>query len=228
MLWTVSYNYSLIIRSPEILKCPVYQNVDLRQRFVGKGNRISRSTRGSFYEQLIGRNSNPMEIWFSDNSIVGKHIATQFCACQTAVEPCAKFWSNHSTATWITAERIFHRIGIRWKKTFLKWVPGLHAPSHRVYLYIIRTLFFYKVLICCCWIISSYKNHGFCLSNIPWWHHQMETFFALLVLCDRNPHRSLLDSPHKCQWCGALVFFIRLNKRLGKQLRRRRFETPSR
>ena len=43
-------------------------------------------------------------------------------------------------------------------------------------------------------------------------------------------HRSPVDSPHKGQWRGALMFFLELhlNERLGKQSRRRWFETPSR
>ena len=41
-------------------------------------------------------------------------------------------------------------------------------------------------------------------------------------------HWSPVNSPHKGQWRGALIFFyLRLNKRLGKQSRRWWFETPS-
>ena len=36
---------------------------------------------------------------------------------------------------------------------------------------------------------------------ISWWRHQMETFSALLALCAGN-------SPHKCKWRGALMFFL--------------------
>ena len=36
-----------------------------------------------------------------------------------------------------------------------------------------------------------------------WWRHQMETFFALLALCAGN---SPVNSPHKDQWRGALLF----------------------
>ena len=42
---------------------------------------------------------------------------------------------------------------------------------------------------------------------ISWWRHQMETFSALLALCaawDCTP--SPVDSPHKGQWRGALMF----------------------
>ena len=40
-----------------------------------------------------------------------------------------------------------------------------------------------------------------------WWRHQMETFSALLALCAGNsPVR--VNSPHKGQWRGALMFTL--------------------
>ena len=39
------------------------------------------------------------------------------------------------------------------------------------------------------------------------WRHQMETFPALLALC-AGIHRSPVNSPHKGQWRGALVFSL--------------------
>ena len=46
----------------------------------------------------------------------------------------------------------------------------------------------------------------------------------------RGIHRSQVNSPHKGQWRWALMFFfyLRMNKRLSKQSRRRWFATPSR
>ena len=46
----------------------------------------------------------------------------------------------------------------------------------------------------------------------------------------RGIHRSLVNSPHKGQWCGALIFFfdLRLNERLSKQSWGWWFETLSR
>ena len=46
----------------------------------------------------------------------------------------------------------------------------------------------------------------------------------------RGIHRSSVNSPHKGQWHGALIFFfdLRLNKRLSKQSGGWWFETPSR
>ena len=40
-----------------------------------------------------------------------------------------------------------------------------------------------------------------------WWRHQMETFSALLGFA-RGIHRSPVDSPHKGQWHGALMFSL--------------------
>ena len=40
-----------------------------------------------------------------------------------------------------------------------------------------------------------------------WWRHQMEAFSALLALCAGN-HRSPVNSPHKGQWRGALIFSL--------------------
>ena len=44
-------------------------------------------------------------------------------------------------------------------------------------------------------------------SPVSWWRHQMETFSALLALCAGNS-RVLVNSPHKGQWRGALMFSL--------------------
>ena len=44
----------------------------------------------------------------------------------------------------------------------------------------------------------------------------------------RGIHLSLVNSPHKGQWRGALIFDLHLNRRLSIQSRRRWFEVPSR
>ena len=42
---------------------------------------------------------------------------------------------------------------------------------------------------------------------LPWWRHQIETFSALLDLCEGNSP-SPVNSPHTGQWCGALMFSL--------------------
>ena len=59
------------------------------------------------------------------------------------------------------------------------------------------------------------------------WRHQMETFFALLALV-RGIHRSSVDSPQRPGTRSFdVVYDLRLNERLNKQLRLRWFETSS-
>ena len=43
--------------------------------------------------------------------------------------------------------------------------------------------------------------------RFPWWRHQMETFPRYWPFV-RGIHRSPVNSPHKCQWCGALMFSL--------------------
>ena len=42
---------------------------------------------------------------------------------------------------------------------------------------------------------------------MAWWRHQMETFSASLAFV-RGIHRSPVNSPHKGQWRGALMFSL--------------------
>ena len=64
----------------------------------------------------------------------------------------------------------------------------------------------------------SWKNGMFVLQSVhdpswshcsilTWWHHRMETFFTLLVLC-RGIHRSSVNSLYKGQWHWALMFSL--------------------
>ena len=43
--------------------------------------------------------------------------------------------------------------------------------------------------------------------HVTWWRHKMETFSALLAFV-RGIHRSPMNSPHKSQWRGALMFAL--------------------
>ena len=56
----------------------------------------------------------------------------------------------------------------------------------------------------------------------PWWHHQMETFSALLALCERNsPVTGEFPSQRPVTRSYDVFFDLRLNKRLSKQSIRR-------
>ena len=61
-----------------------------------------------------------------------------------------------------------------------------------------------------------------------WWRHQMETFSALLVLCEVNsPVTGELPSQRPVTRSYDVFFALRLNKRLSKQSIRLWFEMPS-
>ena len=54
-----------------------------------------------------------------------------------------------------------------------------------------------------CWPYSAMKEIG----TFTWWRHQIETFSALLAFLP-GIHRSPVNSPHKSQWCGDLMFSL--------------------
>ena len=56
---------------------------------------------------------------------------------------------------------------------------------------------------------SWYRNYGYVITQLQttWWRHQMETFSALLALCEGNSPVPV-NSPHKGQWRGALMFSL--------------------
>ena len=51
-------------------------------------------------------------------------------------------------------------------------------------------------------------SHSVMMSSLPWWCHQMETFSALLAICGRSPVNWPVNSPHKGQCRGALMFSL--------------------
>ena len=64
--------------------------------------------------------------------------------------------------------------------------------------------------------------------KLTWWRHQMETFTALLALCEGNPPvAGEFPSQRPVTRSFDVFFDLRLNKRLNKQSRRRWFETQS-
>ena len=54
---------------------------------------------------------------------------------------------------------------------------------------------------------TEYHHKAMFKCKITWWRHQMETFSALLAIC-AGIHRSPVNSPHKGQWRGALMFSL--------------------
>ena len=62
----------------------------------------------------------------------------------------------------------------------------------------------------CAWTQCLVCTYLLCLWKNPsetWWRHQMEPFSALPALCARNSPVPM-NSPHKGQWRGALMFSL--------------------
>ena len=75
---------------------------------------------------------------------------------------------------------------------------------------------------------AIYIRHYGVLFTRTWWRHQMETFSALLALCAGNSPVPV-NSPHKGQWRGTLMFCLIyiwindwVNNRAAGDLRRHR------
>ena len=54
-----------------------------------------------------------------------------------------------------------------------------------------------------CVLMNLIRN--MCSEITPWWRHQLKTFSALLAICAGNSPVTV-NSPHKGQWRGALMF----------------------
>ena len=76
-------------------------------------------------------------------------------------------------------------------------------------------------------LISKSYSTVYIVQQYVWWCHQMETFSALLALCEGNHGRwiSLRKASDAELWC-VLLSTPRLSKRFSKQSRSRWFETP--
>ena len=71
------------------------------------------------------------------------------------------------------------------------------------------------------------ENYFHKTDSSSWWRHQMETFSALLALCEENPSVTGEFPAQRPVTQNFDVFFdLRLKKRLSKQSRRRWLETP--
>ena len=95
----------------------------------------------------------------------------------------------------------------------------------------------HRVVFVCCWVLCGFGT-GRCrgdrgkMGNGAGWSHDdviKWKHFPRYWPFVRGIHRSPVDSPHKSQWRGALIFSLicALNKRLSKQSWGWWFETPS-
>ena len=74
------------------------------------------------------------------------------------------------------------------------------------------------------YIAATLRNHP-----ISWWHHQMETFSAILAICAGNsPVPGEFPAQGPVTWNFDVFFDLRPNQLLSKQSWDWWFETPSR
>ena len=112
---------------------------------------------------------------------------------------------------------------LRARKRFWNCPQTTKTTSVHIFLGMYQTLVFYSQNIIVVWPL-----HAIYYMSAPWWRHQMETFSALLALCAGNsPVTGEFPSQRPVMRSFDIFFYLRLNKRLSKQSRRRWFETPS-
>ena len=101
------------------------------------------------------------------------------------------------------------------------WLGWYLVKFNPLYKHRLTVTFFFEIHALTC-------THAGARYEISWWCHQMKTFSALLALCERNPPvTGGFPSPRPVTRNFDVFFGLRLNKRLSKQSRQRRFETPS-
>ena len=137
---------------------------------------------------------------------------------------CSKIKSNFITTWWVNARRnsIANALELRLSCTN----PSIHfLPKYsQKTLHISPSPASYGVTFVSSWsdlcpVLVTDMLHD---DVIKWKHFPCYWPFV------RGIHQSLVDSPHKGQWCWALVVFdLRLNKLLSKQSRSWWFEKPS-
>ena len=114
----------------------------------------------------------------------------------------------------------------RWPGSALVQVMGCSAPSH--YMNQCWLIVNWTLTNKLRWILDRYTKHFIhenAIKNVvyemavilsintlgvqicAWWRHQMETFSALLAICAGNSPVPV-NSPHKGQWRGALMFTL--------------------
>ena len=60
---------------------------------------------------------------------------------------------------------------------------------------------------CCAHCFEKYGAWMTAIQHYTWWRHQMETFSASLAIC-AGIRRSPVNSPHRGQWRGAVMFSL--------------------
>ena len=142
-------------------------------------------------------------------------------------------WTNQSRSAWYMDNVcIYIKLWENWTLT----TDGLWFHNHsincqcsRADMIVSAPKLFHKIVR----NFMRYKNYVlYCFQSVLigtqlWWHHQMETFSALLALCVGNsPLTSEFPSQRPMMWNFDVFFDMHRNKCLSKQSWGWWFETP--
>ena len=126
----------------------------------------------------------------------------------------------------IHVERPYDWRNEEWK--FMTIPEILSCVCFHYHPFLLKLIYSLIVIIFFCHM-RQYIHWTYSIWRCTWWRHQMETFSALLALCDRNPVVTCgFPSQRPVTWSFDIFFDLRLNKRLSKRSSRRWCETPLR
>ena len=155
--------------------------------------------------------------------------------CQAITWPNADLLSIGLSATnlseiWIKMQNLsfmkthLKMLSVKWQPFCPGWdelKPSSAGPVYIWDLNLVITLLKMSPQCSQCWAISRHSAN-------PWWHHQMETFSALLALCPGNsPVTGEFPGQRPVTRSFDVFLDLPLNKRLSKQSWGWWFETPS-
>ena len=122
---------------------------------------------------------------------------------------------SHNNNTKNSLSSIFFRLKMR------LGVSINHLSNAEVYPYLL-----FKITLSSCTNFHRYRSWSI---HIPWLHHQMETFSALLAICAGNsPVHGEFPAQRPVTRSFDVYFNMHPNKRLSKQSRGWWFAMPSR
>ena len=103
-------------------------------------------------------------------------------------------WSHQMNQFWVEITGIHPRA-----------ISQQHAQDKNLKRKILYFEYFWVVKLMVSSHIKAWTNWSTLCKT--WWRHQMETFSALLAICAGNSPVPV-NSPHKGQWRGALMFYL--------------------
>ena len=161
-----------------------------------------------------------MNVFHLRFSLVASVKVSRELLMQTCWWPLSDHWSVQSTSPHLSGFVFYGCLESLTELSALWLIYMLHMMINIIGT---RKLSSCELLNWCHYIVRLYKTTS------TWSLHQMDTFSALLTLCEGNPLViSGFPSQRPVKRSFDVFYDVRLNKRLSKQSRRWWYETPSR